>query len=111
MVQAEEEASDDVEAMKRKYEVAVCITSWSQLSLIFFLQQRRLQILQEEQKLKKEGMNFSSDEDEIADEMFLSAAQRRKEKVCPFRLLPACNRELWMYSRDSSHWASDIESM
>ncbi|EYC45346.1 hypothetical protein Y032_0431g1322 [Ancylostoma ceylanicum] len=63
MVQAEDAPSDDVEAMKRKYE------------------QRRLQILEEEQKQKKEGMNLSSDEEDLADEMFLSAAQRRKEKM------------------------------
>lgn len=63
MVQSDEAAAEDVEAMKRKYEL------------------RRQQILLEEQKLKRDGMNFSSDEEQIADDMFLSAAQRRKEKL------------------------------
>uniref|UniRef100_A0A1I7WXV5 FAM192A_Fyv6_N domain-containing protein n=1 Tax=Heterorhabditis bacteriophora TaxID=37862 RepID=A0A1I7WXV5_HETBA len=60
MTDASVEANDDeVAAMKRKYE-----------------------IINEEQKDRKNGMNLSTDDEGMDfDEYFLSAAQRRKEKV------------------------------
>ncbi|KAK6058280.1 DEAD/DEAH box helicase [Cooperia oncophora] len=79
MVQSEDVAKEDVEAMKRKYEVLSLVSAFRPCMRMF--QQRRQQILLEEQKKKMDGMNISSEDEEFDDEMFLSAAQRRKEKL------------------------------
>uniref|UniRef100_W6NA84 RNA helicase n=1 Tax=Haemonchus contortus TaxID=6289 RepID=W6NA84_HAECO len=63
MVQSDGGGTEDIEAMKKKYE------------------QRRQQILLEEQKNRMDGLNVSSGDEELSNEMFLSAAQRRKEKL------------------------------
>lgn len=56
--------STDVEAARRKYE------------------DRRRKIQEEEMKERRDGMNLSSgDDDQDVDDMFLTALQRKREKV------------------------------
>ncbi|EGT41180.1 hypothetical protein CAEBREN_03374 [Caenorhabditis brenneri] len=57
-------STDDVEAARKKYE------------------ERRRKIQEEEMKERRDGMNLSSgEEDEDVDDMFLTALQRKREKV------------------------------
>ena len=57
-------STDDVEAARRKYE------------------ERRRKIQEEEMQARRDGMNLSSgDDDEDVDDMFLTALQRKREKV------------------------------